>query len=52
LYVEEGAHIHWGIRIHNDWVDPEPFFGSSDHIELLSLINSYHPGWSISYLAP
>ena len=52
LYVEEGAHIHWGIRIHNDWVDPEPFFSSSDHAELLSLIDSYHPGWSISYLAP
>lgn len=52
LYVEEGAHIHWGVTMNNEWVDPEPFFGTSDHAEILSLINSYHPGWSISYLAP
>jgi hypothetical protein len=52
LHAEDGAHIHWGIRVQNEWVDPEPFFGPSDRGELLSLIDAYHPGWSISYLAP
>jgi hypothetical protein len=52
LYVEEGAHIHWGVTMNNEWVDPEPFFGASDHAEIMSLIHSYQPSWNMSYLAP
>ncbi|MEM2142889.1 MAG: M23 family metallopeptidase [Candidatus Thorarchaeota archaeon] len=49
LHVEDGAHIHFGVTVNHEWVDPEPFFGDSDRLELLSLIHSYHPDWEISY---
>lgn len=52
LYVEEAAHIHFGVKGGDIWYDPEPFFGSSDHDEIMALINDYHPGWSLSYPAP
>ncbi len=52
LFVEDAAHIHFGVVTGNEWIDPEPFFGTSDHTEILGLINDYHPGWELSYPAP
>ena len=52
LYVEDAAHIHFGVRGGDTWLDPEPFFGAADHTEIMSLIHSYHPGWELSYPAP
>jgi len=52
LFVEEAAHIHFGVKNGDTWYDPEPFFGSSDHDEIMGLIGYYHPGWNISYSAP
>jgi uncharacterized membrane protein len=52
LHVESGAHIHFGVRQGNTWFDPEPFFGSADHDEIMALINDYHLGWNLSYPAP
>jgi murein DD-endopeptidase MepM/ murein hydrolase activator NlpD len=54
LHVEEGAHIHFGVRpgSGDQWLDPEPFFGSADHDEIMGLIHDYHPGWNLSYPAP
>ncbi|MDH4214700.1 MAG: peptidoglycan DD-metalloendopeptidase family protein [Candidatus Thorarchaeota archaeon] len=52
LFVEDGAHIHFGVRAGNEWLDPEPFFGAADHDEIMGLINDYHPGWNVSYPAP
>lgn len=52
LYVEDGAHVDFGIRKGNDRINPEPFFGTSDHDEIMALINEYHPGWNLSYPAP
>jgi hypothetical protein len=49
FHVGSGAHIHFGVTIGNTWLNPEPFFGGADRIELLSLIHFYHPGWNISY---
>jgi murein DD-endopeptidase MepM/ murein hydrolase activator NlpD len=52
LYVENGAHIHFGVLRSSEWLDPEPFFGSADHAEIMSIIHSYHPGWDLSYPEP
>jgi murein DD-endopeptidase MepM/ murein hydrolase activator NlpD len=52
LHVEDAAHVHFGVTSGNDWLDPEPFFGVSDHTEILGLIGTYHPGWNLSYPAP
>jgi len=52
LYVEDAAHIDFSVRNGEVAYDPEPFFGSSDHDEIMGLINDYHPGWNLSYTAP
>jgi len=52
LFVEDAAHIHFGVVTGNEWLDPEPFYGESDLTEILGLVNDYHPGWELSYPAP
>jgi murein DD-endopeptidase MepM/ murein hydrolase activator NlpD len=54
LHIESGAHIHFGVRpgSGDEWLNPEPFFGSTDHSEIMGLIHDYHPGWNLSYPAP
>jgi hypothetical protein len=52
LHVESGAHIHFGLQTGNVWWNPEPFFGSADHNEIMGLIHDYNPGWNLSYPAP
>jgi murein DD-endopeptidase MepM/ murein hydrolase activator NlpD len=54
LHVEEGAHIHFGVRpgSGDTWLDPEPFFGAADHDEIMGLIHDYNLGWNLSYPAP
>lgn len=52
LHVEEAAHIHFGVRQGDKWLNPEPFFGPDDHDEIMTLINEYHPGWFLSYPLP
>jgi murein DD-endopeptidase MepM/ murein hydrolase activator NlpD len=52
LCVENGGHIHFSVRHGNTWFNPEPFFGSADHNEIMALVHEYHPSWNLSYPAP
>ena len=49
LYVSEGAHIHFTTSV--GWSEPCPraFLTESAETDLLSLIHSYHPTWTICY---
>lgn len=52
LCAENGGHIHFSVRHGNTWFNPESFFGSADHDEIMSLIHDYHPSWNLSYPNP
>jgi len=52
LVVEDSAHIHFGVVSGNEWIDPKPFYGESDLVEIMGFIHIYQPDWDISYPAP
>jgi hypothetical protein len=43
------GHIDFGVLEREARVCPQKFFGSSDLTELMTMINSFQPGWSLCY---
>jgi hypothetical protein len=43
------GHIDFGVLERNARVCPQKFFGASDLIELMAMINIFQPGWSLCY---
>ena len=49
LYVNDGAHIHFGVNQDNSARDPTLYLSTTDYNELLEMIHDFHPTWDISY---
>lgn len=49
LYVNDGAHIHFGINQDNVARDPTLYMSTTDYNELLAMVHDFHPTWEISY---
>jgi murein DD-endopeptidase MepM/ murein hydrolase activator NlpD len=49
---ETSGHVHFGVVKGNEWIDPKPFYGASDLVEMLAFAHTYQPTWDISYPAP
>lgn len=49
LYVNNGAHIHFGVNQGNSARDPTLYLSTTDYSELLEMIHDFHPTWEISY---
>lgn len=49
LYIDESAHIHFGISFKRQDVCPRDFFSVEGYNELLGMIHEYHPDWELCY---
>jgi len=49
LYVNGGAHIHFGVNQNGNARDPTLYLSAAGYNELLDMIHDFHPTWDISY---
>ena len=49
LMAGEPAHIHFSVTQNYIFVDPSLCMSSGAIVELLAMVQSFHPGWQISY---
>jgi hypothetical protein len=49
LNLNESAHIHFDVRENNQKDCPSKYFDIIDYTNLMNLIHSYHPNWSLCY---
>ncbi len=49
LRIEESAHIHFGVKVNHQWVDPRPFYSTEAYEEMMTLIHTFNPDWEMSY---
>ncbi len=49
LHLADASHVHFGVKVNHQWVDPRPFYSPEAYEEMMALIHTYHPDWEMSY---